>query len=175
MFALQEEHSSRGPAGADKILEEEFEKRIGLMKKEMEEKEQNLTALMEGCKMAADKNLKMALQIPQSENLADLNEQRQKEQQLAAMVGRVEERKVVLAQKITQTMALQLSVKSEHKRREEEVHVLKKEMEDKENMLTDLVNSLTELCLHRALHWKKHHAKKEKEKKAEVCGKYDEA
>ncbi|KAG9337618.1 hypothetical protein JZ751_028496 [Albula glossodonta] len=150
-----------------KIMEEEFENKIAQMKKEMDEKEGKLTAMVEEYKMAAEKNLdiakkcekalekekrksarlrrkmvtfeEMTLQVQQSEQKT--TELRHKEQRLSAMYERLEDRKVVLAQKITETVAMQLSLKRENKRREEDAHALKTEMVGKEAKLTALAES----------------------------------
>ncbi|KAG9337614.1 hypothetical protein JZ751_028492 [Albula glossodonta] len=147
-----------------KIMEEEFENKIAQMKKEMDEKEGKLTAMVEEYKMAAEKNLDIAKNCEKAlekekrksarlrrkmvtfEEMVQQSEQkttelRHKEQRLSAMYERLEDRKVVLAQKITETVAMQLSLKRENKRREEDAHALKTEMVGKEAKLTALAES----------------------------------
>ncbi|KAG9335255.1 hypothetical protein JZ751_005505 [Albula glossodonta] len=172
-LTLQSQKTTQGALLEEKmkIMEEEFEKKIAQIKKEMVEKEETVTAMVEGYKMAAEKNLdiakkcekalekekrksarlrrkmvtleKVTLLVPQTENLSEqtATELKHKEQWLAAMYERLEDRKVVLAQKITETVAMQLSLKQENKRREEDAHALKKEMVDKEAKLAALGES----------------------------------
>ncbi|KAG9342990.1 hypothetical protein JZ751_015207 [Albula glossodonta] len=115
------------------------EKMVSVEKEHSEEKERNLSQI----KAMEEKLTELTLETQQKEEqLADMAKRTMiKEQRLAAMAERAEEKAAVLAQKITETVAMQLSLKEENKRREEEFCQLKIEMEEKENTLTALVES----------------------------------